>query len=322
MTSATFEELQSQIQASYQAGDYTAALEFAAKNAARFPEQAALIDYWRISMLARLEKPDDAIQLLEDALASGIWYSEVLLRKSPSLQSLQDSPEFEAVLDRNRQVQEQDQAQLYPLITLRPQGDCQKGDIPCPLLIGLHANVSTAQASIDYWKPAGGAGWLVAVPQSSQAMYKDAYVWDDLQVTKEEIQRHYAVLGEQYAIDPEQVILAGHAMGAEVAIWLALSGAIEVSGFVAINPTGPLMDEVDNWQPLIEKSAGIPLSGAIIIGEDDHTTSPSSIRSLVEMLNRGGIPCELEVIPGVGQDYHPEYETSLVRGIDYIIERI
>ncbi|MCK4977824.1 MAG: hypothetical protein KAS36_12895, partial [Anaerolineales bacterium] len=112
------------------------------------------------------------------------------------------------------------------------------------------------------------------------------------------------------------------AMGDEVAIWPALSGAIEVSGFVAINPTGPLMDEVDNWQPLIEKSAGIPLSGDIIIGEDDHTTSPSSIRSLVEMLNRGGIPCELEVIPGVGQDYHPEYETSLLRGIDYIIERI
>jgi hypothetical protein len=79
------------------------------------------------------------------------------------------------------------------------------------------------------------------------------------------------------------------------------------------------MDDLNNWQPLIEKSAGIPLRGVIIMGEEEHTTSPSSIRSLVEMLNRWGVHCELEVLPGVGQEIDPEYETYLVRGIAFII---
>lgn len=319
MTTTDFEELQSQIQANYQAGDYAAALELATQNEDSFPEKNPLIAYWRICMLALLGDEDEAILLLADKLAEGIWYSDVLLRKSPSLEPLQASPEFQALLERNRQVQEQDKQTLYPLITFRPQDACQEDDPPCPLFIGLHANGSTARASIDYWKPAGGAGWLVAVPQSSQAMYKDANVWDDLDITSEEIQKHFYLLSQQYAIDPEQIILAGLSMGGEVAIWLALNGVIQANGFLVINPQGPLMDEIEKWGPHIEKSSGMHLRGAIIMHEEDKTISPGGTRDLVEMLNRGGIPTELELTPGLGQGLAEPYEVSLLRGIDYII---
>ncbi len=319
MTAVNFEELQSQIQACYQTGDYAAALYIATQNQDRFPEKTALITYWRICMLALLGEQNESIHLLADKLAQGIWYSDVLLQKSPSLESLQASPEFKALIERNRQVREEDQHNIYPLITFRPQDACQGGDPPCPLFVGLHANASTAQASIDYWKPAGGTGWLVAVPQSSQALYKDAYVWDDLEITREEIQRHLQLLNQQYAIDPEQVILAGFGMGGEVAIWLALNGAIQVNGFIALNPLGPFMDEINKWAPFIQKSSGIHLRGTIIMDEEDTAVSQGAIHDLVDILNRGGIHCELEVLPGLGYSLDEEYEASLLEAIDYII---
>jgi hypothetical protein len=319
MTATDFDELQSQIQASYQAGDYATALDLATQSQDRFPEKNALLAYWRISLLAQLGEQHEAMRLLGDKLAERIWYSDVLLRKSPSLESLQASPEFRALLERNRQVREEDQHNIYPLITFRPQDACREGDPLCPLFIGLHANASIAQAYIDYWKPAGGAGWLVAVPQSSQALYKDAYVWDDLEVTGEEIQRHYHLLNQQYAIDPEQVILAGVGMGGEAAIWLALNGAVQVNGFIAINPNGPYIDELEKWEPFIQKSSGFHLRGMIILDDEEHTVSAGAVHDLVEMLNRGGIPCELEALPGLSPNLDEGYEASLLRAIDYII---
>jgi pimeloyl-ACP methyl ester carboxylesterase len=157
------------------------------------------------------------------------------------------------------------------------------------------------------------------MPQSSQALYKDAYVWDDLEVTSEEIQRHYHLLNQQYAIDPQQVILAGVGMGGEVAIWLAPSGAIQVNGFIAINPKGPYMDELEKWESFIKKSSGFHLRGMIILDDEDLTVSAGAVHDLVDLLNQGGIPCELEALPGLSQNLDEGYETSLLRAVDYII---
>ena len=170
-----FEEIQSQIQAAYQAGDYTAALELAERHTARFPEQTPLLFYWRVCMHARLEQPSQAIRLLAEVLDSGLWYGEVLLRKSPSLKSLQGIDEFERLVAWNRELQSAAQAQRFPLLILRSEGGCQEKANPCPLLLGLHANMGIAQTSLPLWQPAASSGWLVAAPQSSQAMWKDAY---------------------------------------------------------------------------------------------------------------------------------------------------
>jgi predicted esterase len=314
----TFNELQSQIQALYQDGDYASALDLATRQFESFPEQAHLLYYWRFSMLARLGETDQAIDLLREVLGTGFWYGEVLLRKSPALQPLQGLPEFERLVDLNRRLREADEARSFPLIVLRSQGRCQAGDPPCPVMLALHANASMAQESVDFWRPAASAGWLVAVPQSSQPMWKGAYVWDDRQITEQEIKKRYAGLKGKYATDPQQVVLAGHSSGGEAAIWLALSGAIPASGFVVFGPAGPLMDEPESWERLIRDHHNPGLRGYMIVGEEDSAISLDNVEILVDMLNEGGIACELEVVPHAGHDYAPEYESSLLRGLEFI----
>jgi predicted esterase len=316
---SSIDELQSRLQQLYAEADYTSALELATAGVTRFPEHSLLLLYWQITMSARLENTDQAIRLLRQVLSTGQWYGEVLLRYSPSLKTLQGNEEFESLVLLNRELQELDQEKIFPLLTLRSEDKCRSGGSPCPLMIALHANVSTAQASIPFWRPAASVGWLVAVPQSSQPIWKDAYVWDDREYAMAEIARHFSALQKKYTIDPQRIILAGHSMGGEMAIWLALKAAVPVCGFIALGPEGAFIDELENWQPLLQARRSTNLRGYLVVGQEDRTIPLKNVRKLAAQLNKAGIACQLEVIPDVGHDFSVEYEASLLRGLDYIL---
>ena len=200
MEPPTFDELQAQFEELYRDGEYITALDLATENFDLFPEHHHLLYYWRIVMSARIGEFDQALFLLQEALEGGIWYGDVLLRKSPSLKDLQGHPEFERLVELNQDLRQQDSQQSFPLFTLRPEGRCQAGDEPCPLLLALHANAGNTQGSLGFWRPAASAGWLVAAPQSTQAIWRGAYVWDDRPTSESEIRKHYASLLENYAV--------------------------------------------------------------------------------------------------------------------------
>jgi dienelactone hydrolase len=160
---------------------------------------------------------------------------------------------------------------------------------------------------------------LVAVPQSTQALWKGAYVWNDYDLSREEIRHHIASIQRQYAVDPERLVIGGHSMGGEVAIRLALSGEVQATGFVAIGPGGLMVDDPEQLTPLIEASAGSGLRGFFIWGDDDRLISAESIQRLIDRLNENDIPTDLEIVPGAGHDFVPDYEEALLRGLDFII---
>jgi predicted esterase len=344
-----FASVQAEIQDRYQSGDYAAALDLAERNKTRFQDQAALFTYWQVCFNARLGMPDRSIGLLRDALRSGLWYAEVLLRKSPSLQPLQGMPEFEDLVLLNRQVQNKDETHRYPVLILRSEEQSSQGSPACPLLLGLHTNAGTVQSSLKFWRPAANAGWLVAAPQSRQAVWKDSYVWDDLEASREEILHHYHAVLNGYRIDPRRTVIAGHSMGSEVAIWLALSGSIPAAGFLAFDPGGPMMDNPDQWLPFIESAPGrpapgrpapgrpaagrpasnqagkipagssdAPLRGYLVYGTEDHRIQQQNIHTLANALESAGMLCQVEAVPGAGHDFEPKFEAALLRGLAFI----
>jgi len=244
-----FDALQAQFQDLYQQGDFEAALGLIAQHAGSYPERTPLFTYWQISILSRMGKAGLALRHLQTALDNGIWFSEFLLRKNPALQPLRSMDGFEGLITQSNQLQEEERAALYPLLTLRAARECQ-GDAPaCPLLLGIHANASNAQAAIPFWQPAAQAGWLVALPQSSQPAWKGAYVWDDLKISQQDITRQFTLLQARYNIELGQIVIAGHDMGGEIALWLALNGSLPASAFLAINPFGS-MDANHEHQPV------------------------------------------------------------------------
>ncbi len=318
MVQPTFDELYGQLQELFQDEEYLAALDLASQALEWYPEQRTVLDYWRMTLSARTGNSEQALAILRSALDAGCWYSDVLLRRSPSLKALHDNPQFEALLARNQEAAEQDQQAHFPLFTMRPQSRCQDGGPPCPLLVGLHTNGGTVQSSLDFWKPAATSGWLVAAPQSSQAIWKGAFVWDDRQVAEAEVQKHFATLRQRYSIDPARSILAGHSLGGELAIYLTLTGSVGVHHFLAIGPAGPLIDNLDEWENLLHEQPVRGLSGYIIAGELDGTISHNNLNNLAAVLNQVGIPTRFETIPGATHDYSPAFDEPILRALSFL----
>lgn len=315
----TFEALQTHLYTLLQEQEYEQVRQLAAEQIALYPEQFHILAYWQITAAARQNEVASCVQLIDGLLERGFWYGEALLTMSPSLAALQELPEFIAVVERSRELRAQSEKESFPLLILRQQGRCQPGGPPCPLMIALHTNGATLQDSLEFWKPAATEeGWIVAAPQSSQALWKGAYVWDDRETARRDIQRQHANLIRQYAIDPERVLLAGHGLGGETAVWLALNADIPAQGFIAFGPVGPLTQDPDQWHDLLLKAGKLGLRGYIIMGEEDQSIQQENIHLLVDLLNEAGIPCELEIAPLVGHDYDPLYDDCMLRALEFI----
>ncbi|MDH3943171.1 MAG: hypothetical protein OEV06_03655 [Anaerolineae bacterium] len=318
MADPTFEQLSQQIQAHFTAGAYAEGLSLADRHAPQFSAAHPVLDYWRACLAARLDQPERVVAILDTALSQGTWYGQALLRDSPSLESMQGLPEFERLVDISRQMQLKDPAESMPMLVVRPESECRSPEHPCPLLLFLHSNTDTAAANLEFWGVAPRQGWLLALPQSSRAMWAGAYSWNDHESAAEDIIPLYDKLTSQYALDPGRTILAGFSMGAEVALWLALSGRIPAQGFILLGPGGPFMDTIERWAPLIKDSQDSGLRGAFITGLADTTIPHDNVRALVTALNAAGIPTHHEEHIDLAHEYPPNFDERLLHALDHI----
>lgn len=318
MTELTFPELAEQIQKHFAEGTYSEGLSLASEKITAFPEEYPTINYWRICLAARLEQFDLANKFLETTLASGIWFADFLLRQSPSLENIQGNGEFERLVEISGQMRELD-GESVPLLVARPENACGPGDAGCPGLIFLHSNMDTAQRNLKQWAHLSSQDWLVAVPQSEQALWTGAYTWADHETTRDQMNEHFERITFQYSLDTERLIWGGFSMGGEMALTMVLNNDFPARGFILLGPGGPKMDDLSQWQPLIDLAAGRDLRGVIWMGEADLTIPQGNIRALVEKLNAAGIITKLETFLGLGHDYPEDFEEVAARALDYIL---
>ena len=282
-----------------------------------YPDHAAEILYLRSCMAARAGDNDLAIGLIREARDQGIWYGETMMRQSPSWQPLQGLPEFEELTEEFK-AQEL-AANASPLLLLsEPEGGYSPDD-PCPVLLALHGNGANGRTAQLGWQPIVAQGWLLAAAQSSQAGMTDAYIWDNQEIALREIAGHYSTLRDGHDIDPSRVVIGGFSMGGETALRAALLGTIPVRGFILLGPGGPTIDAAKEWLPLISSAEGRSLRGYVFLGEQDDTVPHDEIRTIVSSLNDHGIPCELEMVPGIAHDYPEDFGVRLQRALAFIL---
>jgi dienelactone hydrolase len=118
--------------------------------------------------------------------------------------------------------------------------------------------------------------------------------------------------------DRARVVTAGISKGGEVAVWLALSGALPARGFIAIAPGGPRIDEPERLLPLVEASREQGIRGYLIVGDQDTFCYEPTLK-LAAFLKQHDVAHELEVHPGAGHGFPPDFEQSLRRALEFII---
>jgi len=282
----------------------------------QFPQQANLLYNWRYCAAALLNKPDLALEIMQAGLDAGFWWGKDVLINDDDLKSLLELPEFKRLAEISEGRRQFAQAAATPIaLTLPPPTDATE---PLPLLLALHGNNSNAQDSVTFWESAVHRGWLTALLQSSQIFGPQAFVWNDLELGVGEIKSHYQELIEQHRVDPAKIIVGGFSKGGEMAIWLALKEVIPLAGFIAVNPGGPYIQDIEVWKPILEECQTLKtLRGFFLVGENDANLE--KIKALHEMLVSHGLTCDLVVAPEIAHDFPADFDRTLEQALGFIL---
>src|SRR5512144_2139016 len=148
----------------YTAGRYAEALTVTEQLAREFPEEDASTSYWRLCLLSRMDRTEQAVASMSQALQRGMWWGENALRDDPDLAPLQGLPAYETMVAECKRRYSEAQKNSRPELLVRTPGTKP----PYPLLIALHGRMGSAGRDLVRWEPAVGMGWMLAMPQSSQ----------------------------------------------------------------------------------------------------------------------------------------------------------
>lgn len=280
--------------------------------APHFPEQASLTYNWRYCAAAMMNKTDLALELIQESLDAGFWWSAAYLTSDDDLKSLQDLPKFKRLTEISEEKFQAAQKDSKPLAL--PLSLPENVDGPLPLLLPLHGNNGNAEASVEFWESAVQGGWRTVLLQSSQIFGPNAYVWNDLELGAQEIKDHYQDLTASASLEPAQTIVGGFSKGGEMAIWLALKEIIPLAGFIAVNPGGSYIEDVILFLPLIEncKTLG-QMRGWLLVGENDMNLP--NVKALHEMLTSHGLNCELIIAPEIAHDFPENFDQILSQAL-------
>jgi predicted esterase len=258
-------------------------------------------------------RPREALDALDTALAAGCRYRREWLEGNKSLASLSESPRFRAIVDRAEARYQQDAAAARPKLTFAMPDDPPDA-FGYPLLLVLHGNNSNASETAPNWTTMADAGWVVAVPQSSEiGMTPDSYVWNDRERTAAELTTHLEKVKHSTEIDIGRIILAGFSMGATQAIALPLVGKIKVRGIL---PVAAWLPHIREFTALIEGGAGRMLRSYIVVGDQDPSYAGS--QALAELMRSRRMRTQLDVRPGLGHYYPGDMPETLARALEFI----
>lgn len=313
MGKLTFNALQQQLMTLYQAKYYTEAFELVEREQINFPDRTHDTAYWRVCMHALLGKQTEALQLLQQTLASGDWFAPDMLMHDSDLVSLQSLPEFRAMLEVCRQRLAASRRDVRSeLLVRQPATPVDK----LPLLMVFHGNNGNARATVEHWEGVTAQGWLLALPQSSQIVGPGAFVWDKREMGTGEAREHLTALSGKHALDPERVVLGGFSMGGGQAVWMALHQSIKASGFVVLGPYLTAA-ELEALPALLTNQRPAGLRGSIIVGEEDSECLEVS-RKVVAIMREHNLPCELEILPNMHHSYPAGFVKYVSKGLAFI----
>lgn len=313
MTFSTYGDLNQKMIEHFQKGEFQQARDLIETEGVNFPANRPMVDYWKMCSAARLGDTARVFEVAHNLHTDNIWYGEMLWRLTPSFKNLQGDSQFEKLVAESQRLKEQDEPNSEPVILqLAPE---QISD-QAPLMIALHGNQTSAGGTLPFWRGAVNAGVFLVVPQSTQPIFKGAYIWDELETSFGQIRAVYeSFKGKQL----HRLILAGHSMGGLVAIQMALTGELPVYGLIVTGPALPFEDAPEELEKALSSAKERGLRTYFIVGEKDTDIDQDAIRALVEKMKSAGISCELEIVPGVTHDYDPEYDAALQRALQFII---
>jgi predicted esterase len=294
----------------YTEGKYSDALELVERLADNFPEEGTRIAFWKMCLLSLCGRTEAAISVFQQGLDSGFWWSEVQFQDA-DLDAVRDLPEFKRLVAVSQKRYEEARQHIGPDYDVLLPDASTSGKYP--LVIALHGRNGNKNSHTEYWNIACQKGWLVLLAQSTQPLTSSSYCWDDPTQGLEDLLSYYEQVSRQYSIDLQRVIISGFSQGGGMAIYTALSGKTEASGFIAIasfhNDPASLQRMMNDAQHR---------RGYFITGEKDR--SLDNVREVQKVLKENDIQFSEEFHRNLGHEFPQDFEKSFERATDFVFK--
>lgn len=274
----------------------------------RFPIQRAWILAWQFGLLAELGDNAGSIAMLRDALDTGCWYHEDVLKSSPDMATLQNIPEYQALVERSAQIRAKALAGVKPeLSVIEPSGKP-----PFPLIIALHGDIGSIRQFEPYWQSALNHGYAVAFPQSSQTTWlSGGYVWQDLGKALSEMKAHFETLSQNSRLDMNRVILAGFSSGGQVAMQSIFENLIPARGFIGIEGWVFELDQI----PTLLMGSKNPDARFYLVSGQQFADEATKVYTLLHDHN---LRCHLEATADPNHRVPDSFAEVLLRALAFI----
>jgi C-terminal processing protease CtpA/Prc/predicted esterase len=279
----------------------------------RFPENALANTYNLAMARLYLGNPDKAIQALEEGHRRGIFYG--LWDFTAELWApARSAPRFDAFLKENqaRIAETQKKATMKMEAVLPAQFDPAR---KYPLFIALHGGgESTADLKPSWTSPRLRGEFITVFVQSSQVANMKGYHWQDVALTRRDLEAAYKRILEQYPVDTGRVIVGGFSSGGFGSIVSALKNFFPVRGFIVLCPEVPTT--ISDKDILAAKSRG--LRGTLLTTEADKRVEQQ--RALMNRLEKSGLAVEFHMTPSIGHWFPNDFASLLDRALGFVLE--
>ena len=308
-----YAEMRERLGELYQNGEYAKAAELMEWSVGEYPDHLMANSYNLALMYCRLERVDDAIDVLLAALDHEVWFHGHAFANEAwePVTRHERFAEIEAVNDELRQ-KAQEQAELEVTVVTPESYDPER---TYPLFIALHGGNGNKTEFKNIWTSERMSGeFIVAYAQSSQVESMTGFGWTDSPETaRRDITQAYRDLVAEYPVDEDEVIVGGFSSGGVASLDVALSGTIQVVGFVALCPGRP---ESFSDQALAE-AATRGLRGSVLTTEMDPRLPEQ--REMVEAMEKAGLRHRFVITPDVGHWIPDDLGAQLDSSIDFIL---
>lgn len=251
---------------------------------------------------------DRAIELLTEAADHGYWSDPDQLLKDDDLKSVREDARFQTVVERFRTLSVQYAKDHGARMEILEPEDYKPGNTgSVPLIIALHGNTQSADDSREDWSFMTRKGWIVALPQSSQASMEGSYVWNNFEIATPELKSFFKEILSRYNIDSNRIVIAGFSMGGALAADICLKNEIPGGKFILM---GPYIADVSVYTGLVDELGKRNGQGYIVVGENDADCIQGS-KELAVICKEHHVECIIDIVPGIGHEF-PDHFPDLV----------
>jgi len=316
MTTLTYTQLLNRTLDLYMIEHFTEAYEFITEQGPLVSGNPAQIYNFRYTIACKAGLFDLAMTIFEEAVEDkGFWYAYQYLTTDEDLIPLRQNTRFKELSEICKKREQVAKLNATPVLKMLEVKATDQGNIPATdahkpgLLVALHGNQENMAIAEPYWSVAIDQGYTLALPQSSQIEFTDAFDWDDIEKGAAELKAHIDGILAHGACDPGNVLIGSFSAGAGPALYAVLKGMVNAKALIFVAPWLP---ELDQWTAMLDllKTKEIPCH--ILCGGQDEDCLESS-QAFVKQLKKRQIPYTFQLIDGLDHDFPDTFAEDLIK---------